>query len=94
MCIRDRIRPWAPPDVDAKEYALATDVACSTDQLVQRTQARTMKQMANFEKFMATEHIEHQDVDTNGNPGPVKSKDFTYLVLDVYKRQVRATDRA
>jgi hypothetical protein len=67
--------------VDAKEYALATDVACSTEQLVQRTQARTMKQMANFEKFMATEHIEHQDVDTNGNPGPVKSKDFTYLVF-------------
>jgi tetratricopeptide (TPR) repeat protein len=75
------IRPWAPPDVDAKEYALATDVACSTEQLVQRTQARTMKQMVNFEKFMATEHIEHQDVDTNGNPGPVKSKDFTYLVF-------------
>jgi TolA-binding protein len=75
------IRPWAPPDVDAKEYALAPDVACSTDQLVQRTQARTMKQMANFERFMATEHIEHQDVDTNGNPGPVKSKDFTYLVF-------------
>jgi TolA-binding protein len=75
------IRLWAPPDVDAKEYALAPDVACSTDQLVRRTQARTMKQMANFEKFMATEHIEHQDVDANGNPGPVKSKDFTYLVF-------------
>jgi len=75
------IRPWAPPDVDAKEYVVAPDVSCSTDQLVQRTQARTLKQVANFEKFLATEHIEHQDVDAYGNPGAVKAKDFTYLVF-------------
>lgn len=75
------IRPWAPPDVDAKEYVVASDVNCSTDELVQRTQTRTMKQMANFEKFLATEHIEHQDVDAYRNPGPVKAKDFTYLVF-------------
>jgi TolA-binding protein len=75
------IRPWAPPDVDAKEYVVAPDVPCSTDQLLQRTQARTMKQIANFEKFLATEHIEHQDVDAYGNQGPVKAKDFTYLVF-------------
>ena len=75
------IRPWAPPDVDAKEYVVAPDVTCSTDQLLQRTQARTMKQIANFEKFMATEHIEHQDVDAYGNQGSVRAKDFTYLVF-------------
>ena len=75
------IRPWAPPDVDAKEYVVARDVSCSTDQLVQRTQARTMKQITNFEKFLATEHIEHQVVDAYGNPGLVKAKDFTYLVF-------------
>jgi tetratricopeptide (TPR) repeat protein len=75
------IRPWAPPDVDAKEYAVAPDVSCSTDELVQRTQARTLKQIANFERFLATEHIEHQDIDAHGNSGPVKSKDFTYLVF-------------
>jgi tetratricopeptide (TPR) repeat protein len=75
------IRPWAPPDVDAKEYVVAPDVTCSTGELVRRTQERTMKQIANFEKFLATEHIEHQDVDAYGNPGPAKSKDFTYLVF-------------
>lgn len=75
------VRPWAPPDVDAKEYVLAPDVSCSTDELLQRTQARMKKQLANFEKFMATEHIEHQDVDAYGNPGPLKMKDFTYLVF-------------
>jgi Flp pilus assembly protein TadD len=75
------IRPWAPPDVDAKEYVVASDVACSLDTVLQRTQTRTMKQIANFEKFMATEHIEHQDIDGYGNPGLIKSKDFTYLVF-------------
>ncbi len=75
------IRPWAPPDVDAKEYVLAPDVACSQDALLQRIQASTMKQLANFEKFMATEHIEHQEVNAYGDPGPVKARDFTYLVF-------------
>jgi tetratricopeptide (TPR) repeat protein len=75
------IRPWAPPDVDAKEYVVAPDVSCSEDELLQRTEARTRKQLANFEKFMATEHIEHQELDAYGNPGPVKEKDFTYLVF-------------
>jgi TolA-binding protein len=75
------IRPWAPPDVDAKEYVLASDVACSEDELLHRTQDRTMQQLANFEKFMATEHIEHQEVDANGNPGPIRAKDFSYIVF-------------
>ena len=75
------IRPWAPPDVDAKEYVVAPDVACSLDTVLQRTQTRTMKQIGNFEKFMATEHIEHQEIDAYGNPGQIRSKDFTYLVF-------------
>jgi TolA-binding protein len=75
------VRPWAPPDVDAKEYIVAPDVACSTQEILQRTQSRTMKQIVNFEKFLATEHIEHQFIDANGNAGPAKTKDFTYLVF-------------
>jgi Tfp pilus assembly protein PilF len=75
------LRPWAPPDVDAKEYVVAPDVACSLDTVLARTQTRTMKQIANFEKFMATEHIEHQEIDASGIPGLVRAKDFTYLVF-------------
>ena len=75
------LRPWAPPDIDAKEYVVAPDISCSLDTVLQRTQARTMKQISNFEKFMATEHIEHQEIDAYGNPGQIRSKDFTYLVF-------------
>jgi tetratricopeptide (TPR) repeat protein len=74
-------RPWAPPDVDAKEYVIAPDVTCSLDTVLQRTQTRTMNQIGNFEKFMATEHIEHQEIDLYGNSGAIKSKDFNYLVF-------------
>jgi hypothetical protein len=30
---------------------------------------------------MATEHIEHQDIDANGNAGPARAHDFDYLVF-------------
>jgi tetratricopeptide (TPR) repeat protein len=75
------VRPWAPPDVDAREYSLATDVACSQEEVLQRTELRTKTQLANLEKFSATEHIEHQEIDAYGNPGPARDTDFAYLVF-------------
>jgi tetratricopeptide (TPR) repeat protein len=75
------VRPWSPPDIDSREYVLASDVACSVEQVVEHTQARTLKQLEAFEKFSATEHIEHQEIDVYGNPGFTKDKDFAYLVF-------------
>ena len=78
--------PWAPPDIDSKEYPAVQDVACSENDLVQRTQAKMMRQLGNFEKFLATEHIEHQEVDSYGIPGPVREKDFNYLIFVQHPR--------
>jgi tetratricopeptide (TPR) repeat protein len=75
------VRPWAPPDVDSREYSLAPDVACSDEQILHLAELRTMNQLANLEKFSATEHIEHQEIDAYGNPGPVRDKNFSYLVF-------------
>jgi hypothetical protein len=75
------IRPWAPPDVDTREYPVAHDVVCSEKNVLQSTQMRTKAQLANLEKFVATEHIEHQEIDAYGNPGPVLSKDFAYMAF-------------
>ncbi len=80
------VRPWAPPDIDSKEYPAVEDVTCSEDDLVQRTQTKIMRQLGNFEKFLATEHIEHQEVDAYGIPGPVREKDFNYLVFVQHPR--------
>ena len=80
------VRPWAPPDIDSKEYPAVQDVSCSENDLVERTQTKMMHQLGNFEKFLATEHIEHQDVDSNGIPGPSREKDFNYLIFVLHPR--------
>jgi tetratricopeptide (TPR) repeat protein len=80
------VRPWAPPDIDSKEYPAVEDVPCSEGDLVQRTQAKMMLQLGNFEKFLATEHIEHQEVNAEGIPGPVREKDFNYLIFVEHPR--------
>jgi Flp pilus assembly protein TadD len=74
------VKPWAPPDIDSKEYALASDVACAEPEVLARAQARMKQQLENFEKFTATEHIVHVEVDNQGIPGNPREKDFSYMV--------------
>ena len=75
------VPPWAPPDIDSKEYALAPNIACPQSDVLVRAQGRMLHQLQNFEKFMATEHIEHREVDRFGNEGDLRAKDFSYLVF-------------
>jgi TolA-binding protein len=74
-------RAWAPADVDAKEYNLAQGVSCGQADVLERAQKRMLHQLQNFERFMATEQIEHQEVDAHGREGNLRSKDFSYLVF-------------
>lgn len=74
-------RPWAPPDLDSAVYDVAPQVDCKTDQILDRALHRLKSELADFEKFTATEHIEHQQVDRYGWPGPVKTHDFSYIVV-------------
>jgi hypothetical protein len=72
---------WAPADVDGKEYPVATGISCDQGEVLARAQKRMLNQLQNFEKFMATERIEHQQVDAHGNEGGLRYKDFSYLVF-------------
>jgi tetratricopeptide (TPR) repeat protein len=74
-------RPWAPPDIDSMEYRLAPNVPCQCDEVLARAQHRMTAQMENFEKFTATERIEHQEIDRYGMPGPARTKQFSYIVF-------------
>jgi tetratricopeptide (TPR) repeat protein len=74
-------RPWAPPDIDSKEYPVAPSVSCNAEEIVPRAMRRTKAQLENLEKFGATEHIEHQEIDKSGIPGPIKLHNFYYLVF-------------
>ena len=73
-------RAWAPPDIDSKDYAFASGVACPQEQVLAGAQSRMKKQLENFEKFTATEHIVHVEIDAGGVPGPPREKDFSYMV--------------
>ena len=75
------VRPWAPADVDSSGPGVATDVACSEAEIVQRTSQAATEQMENFEKFMASEHIEHEEISRNGTAGHIRTRDFSYLVF-------------
>ena len=73
--------PWAPPDTDSAVYNVAPGVQCQATPILDGALHRMNVELADFEKFTATEHIEHQDIDRYGWPGPVKSHDFSYVVF-------------
>jgi tetratricopeptide (TPR) repeat protein len=73
--------PWAPPDIDSVEYPVAPNITCSAGDILPRAMRRMASQLDNLEKFAATEHIEHQEIDKSGRLGPVKMRDFDYLVF-------------
>jgi len=72
---------WAPPDTDSAVYAVARDVTCQTGTILDAALHRMTTQLLDFEKFTATEHIEHQEIDRYGWPGSVKSRDYSYIVF-------------
>jgi Tfp pilus assembly protein PilF len=72
---------WAPPDIDSSVPGVAADVTCSEAEIVDRASKASLDQLQNFEKFLATEHIEHQEIDAHGTPGRTKKRDFTYLAF-------------
>jgi tetratricopeptide (TPR) repeat protein len=74
-------RRWAPLDTDEKEYPVAPDASCNLDDVLHRAYHRAKSQLQNFEKFTATEHIEHQEIDRYGRPGLPRSRNFSYIVF-------------
>jgi tetratricopeptide (TPR) repeat protein len=75
------VGPWGPSDVDNNKPGVASDVSCSPADIVNRTGEASTEQIENFEKFIASEHIDHQEIDRHGNPGNIRSHDFSYLAF-------------
>ncbi len=73
--------PWAPPDTDSALYDVAPNANCKTEAILDSALHRLNSDLGNFEKFSATEHIERQEVDRYGWPGPVKTHDYPYIVF-------------
>ena len=75
------VTPWAPPSVDTSVPGVAADVACSADDVVEHTSASTNRQLENLEKFLATEHIQHEEVNARGEVSQIRDKNFSYMVF-------------
>jgi TolA-binding protein len=71
---------WAPPETD-KDHPITQDASCATEEILDRALHQLKTQLMNFEKFTATERIEHQEIDRHGNPGKIKTHDFSYIVF-------------
>jgi Flp pilus assembly protein TadD len=73
-------RPWAPPDIDGATYDPLPDANCATGAILEAAFNRIKSELVDFEKFTATEHIEHQEIDRYGFSGAVKARNFSYVV--------------
>jgi len=73
---------WSPPDIDNNPPSIVA-TSCVTTEVLDRAFLRTKTQLANFEKFTATEHIEHQEIDRHGTAVKVKTREFSYIVFVV-----------
>jgi tetratricopeptide (TPR) repeat protein len=75
------VTAWAPPNVDSAHPGVASDVSCSADEVIERTSASTNRQLESLEKFLATEHIQHEEVDSKGAVSQLHDKNFQYMVF-------------
>ena len=75
------VTAWAPPNVDNAAPGVASDVACSADEVVERTGQSVNRQLENLEKFLATEHIQHEEINSKGEVTEIRDKNFQYMVF-------------
>ena len=75
------MRVWAPPDVDAAPPSVSTDVACSDTDVIQQAGLAANRQFQNLERFVATEHIEHEEIAADGQSTHLRTRDFNYMVF-------------
>jgi tetratricopeptide (TPR) repeat protein len=81
-----KVSAWAPPSVDSSAPGVASDVACSAEEVVERTGVSTNRQLENLEKFLATEHIQHEEVSAKGEVTQVRDKNFQYMVFTEHSK--------
>ena len=72
--------PWTPPDIDKVVPNVEAGVACPLPQVVTGVGRRMKDLVENLQKFDATEHIEHFDVDAEGSRGRPETRTFDYVV--------------
>lgn len=72
---------WIPPDVDEVVPSVNPDAACSLPEILSRVGDRVQELMHNFERFSATEVIQHRKVSRSGHLRRPEIDNFNYLAF-------------
>jgi tetratricopeptide (TPR) repeat protein len=75
------MRVWAPPDIDTAPPAVSSEVACTERDVIEQASLAAKRQFQDFERFVATEHIEHEEIGSNGESARLRTRDFNYMVF-------------
>ncbi len=81
-------RPWAPPDVDAAIPPTADGISCSAEDVIGKTEQRVARQLADLERFSATEKVEHQVIDATRTWTIPISREFEYLIFVHHNKEM------
>jgi len=72
---------WIPPGIDDVVPNVQSGVECPLSQVVTGASRRMKELIEDLQKFDATEHVEHFNVDAAGSRGKPEARTFDYLVV-------------
>lgn len=71
---------WNPPDIDSVVPNVEAGIACPLPQVVRGAGGRMRDLVENLQRFDATEHVEHFNVNRTGSRGAPETRTFDYVV--------------
>jgi len=73
------VKPWQPPGVDEVKLAVAPNVSCPRDTVIEETGKRAQGLVDDVARFAAIEDLFHQSLDEYGNPLRTETRKFNYV---------------
>ena len=73
------VKPWQPPGIDEVKVAIAPDVSCPADTVLDGSAKRAQELVANVTRFAAIEDLAHQSLDEFGNPYRTETRKYNYV---------------
>ncbi len=73
------MKAWQPPGVDEVKVALAPDVACPSEKVVEESGRRVRELVDDVARFAAVEDLFHQALDSYGSPIRTEDRKYNYV---------------
>jgi tetratricopeptide (TPR) repeat protein len=73
------VRSWRPPGIDDGKPALAPDVSCPAEKVIEESGKRVEELVQDVARFAAVEDLFHQALDAFGIPVRTETRKFNYV---------------